>query len=170
VVCFLPLIRYIPLDYIRGCAVANRSDIIAITPKFTAPQSFFHFGKLLKYLPTGNTFQNIHNLRGRKSWRSGNENMKMIAVGTQRDYRKTVPFSNFPNNFIHRVADCRVRQNVMSIFYNPNNVIFYYIPRMCGYGIIWHMPQLYHNTLTRAGGYPPANPLNMFPAASGRGK
>ena len=169
-VCLLPLVHYIPLDYIRSCPVAHRSDIIAVTPKFTAPQSFFHLGKLLKYLPAGNALQNIHNLRGWKPWRSGNKNMNVVAVGAQRDYRKTIPFSNFPNDLVYCIADCHIHQNIVPVFYNPNNVILYYIPRMCGYGITWHMPRLYHNTLTRAGGYPPANPLNMFPAANGRGK
>ena len=141
---FLSLVCYIPFDYIRSCAIAHRADIIAISPEFTAPQSFFHFGKLLKHLSARNAFHNVHNLRWRISGRSRQKNMNVVAVGSQRNYRKTIPFSNFPNDFIYCVANCHIRQNVVSIFYNPDKVIFYYIPRMCGYGVIGHMPQLYH--------------------------
>jgi len=163
VVSFLALVCYIPFDYIRSCAITYRSDIIAIAPEFSAPQPLFHFGKLPKYLPAGNAFQNIHNLRGRKSWWSGNENMNMIAVRTQRNYFKTVFFSNFPNYFTDTITDFYICQNIMSIFYNPNKMIFYYIPHMGGYGIFWHMPRLYHNSLTRVGEYPPTTPLKCSP-------
>ena len=143
-VSFLSLIRYIPFDYIRGGAVADRADIAAVSPKLPAPQPLFHFGKLLKQLSARNAFHNIHNLRWRKPGWSGQKNMNMVAIGSQRNNRKTVSFSNFPDDLINCVADCRIRQNIMSIFYNPDEMILDYIPRMGGYGVIWHMPQLYH--------------------------
>ena len=162
-VSFLTLICDIFLDYFCCCSIANRPDIIAIAPTFSAPQPLFHLGKLPKYQSAGNTFQNIYNLRGRKPWWSGNENMNMVAIGTQRNYFKTVFFGNFPDYFTHTIAYFYIRQNIMSIFYNPNKMIFYYIPHMGGYGIFWHMPRLYHNSLTRVGGYPPTTPLRCSP-------
>ncbi len=162
-VCFLSLIRYIPFDYIRGRAVANCSDVIAVSPKLTAPQSLFHLGKLLEHLPARNAFQNIHNLRGRIPGRGGQKNVNVIAVGGQRNYRKTISFGNFPDDSIDCVANYHLRQNIVTIFHNPDEVIFYYIPRVCGYGITWHMPQLYHTALTRVGGYPPTTPLICSP-------
>ena len=142
--CFLALIRDIPFDYIRSRAVSDCPDIVAVAPELPAPQSLFHFGKLLKYLSAGNAFHNVHNLRWRIPGRGGQEDMDVVTVGGQRNYRETIFFSNFPDDLIDCVADGHIRQNIMAIFYNPDKVILDYIPRMRGYGVIWHMPQLYH--------------------------
>ena len=162
-VSFLSLIRYIPFDYVRGSTIANRANIVAVSPKFTAPQPLFYLGKLLKQLPARDTFYNIHDLWGWIPGRSGEENVDVVAIRTKRYYFKTVFLGNFPNYFTHTIADFHIRQDIMTIFYNPNKMILDYIPRMCGYGVIWHMPRLYHNSLTRVGGYPPTTPLKCSP-------
>jgi len=128
---FLPLLLNVSFNDTFCHFSANGADIISLTPKLTTPQLSFHFRMKTKNFFCRQTFQNLDNSCRRISRRSAQKQMNMIPVCSKRFKFKTMSVTDLQKNSFDSLFQRRFKQQIFSVFDNPNKMIPNIKTRMC---------------------------------------
>ena len=129
------LIKPLPADAGRiGCVLLDvlkyglvihhpaRGAEVTPCPEPAAPVSLSQFGELHLDLSRAPALDPAHHVTDREMGRDRDEHMDMIGGQDPADDRDPQFLANLPCDLPHSLPD-RARQNLVSIFRNPNNVI-----------------------------------------------
>ena len=123
------LILNILPDQISGHFVSHFPYKIPITPKLSCPKLLLQPRKLRQHLSRTNALQNLHNLSRRISRRSRKKYMNMVFFDPHHINLKFIFLRYLSKQLPYPLLQL-LRQNLLPIFWNPNEMILDIINRM----------------------------------------
>ncbi len=122
VLSFMTLLFHIFSYYRFICVRTNRTNIVTICPKLSAPQFLFHFWMESEKFLCSYAFQHLNNLFRRKHWYTLNQKVNMIIVRSYFNEKNFISFLYPQTNIFQRVFNAFVK-NHPSILDSANNMI-----------------------------------------------
>jgi hypothetical protein len=116
------LILNILPNQFRSYFVSHCPHKIPITPKLSRPKLLLQSRKLLKYLLRTDTLQNLYNFSRRILGRCRKKYMNMIHLDPHRINLKIILLRYFSKQLLYPLLQL-LRQNLLPIFWNPNEMI-----------------------------------------------
>ena len=114
------------------------AGVISVSPEFSTPELFLHFGALPEYLPSSETLDGRDNLRHTVCWNRLDKEVHMIIICTDLKKFYLKAFLNLYADFLHRLIHSLVK-NRASVLRRKYQVIYEYSNIMAFMYIIAHI-------------------------------
>jgi len=137
----LTVVISLPLDVASNRILVSMlpyaAGVITVSPEFSTPKLFLHFGALPEYLPSSEALDGRDNLRHTVCWNGLDKEMHVIIICADLKKFYLVAFLNLYTDFLHRLIHSIVK-NRTSVLRRKYQVIYEYRNIMAFMYIIAH--------------------------------